>query len=65
MQQQNKTLETIGKTIFKQWFVDFEFPNEDGLPYKSNGGEMVFNESLGKEIPEEWKIKQYEMQQYG
>ena len=47
----NKTLEAIGQAIFKHWFVDFEFPNEEGKPYKSSGGEMVYNEELGKEIP--------------
>lgn len=50
----NKTLEEIGKALFKQWFVDFEFPNENGKPYKSSGGEMVESE-LG-EIPEGWKV---------
>ena len=40
-QQMNKTLEGIGQAIFKRWFVDFEFPNEEGKPYKSSGGEMV------------------------
>jgi type I restriction enzyme S subunit len=51
----NKTLEEIGQAIFKHWFVDFEFPNEQGKPYKSSGGEMVYNEELGKEIPKGWK----------
>jgi len=55
-QQMNKTLEEIGKAIFKHWFVDFEFPNDEGKPYKSSGGEMVFNKELGKEIPKGWKI---------
>src|SRR3989344_4634736 len=40
----NKTLEAIGQVIFKRWFVDFEFPNEKGKPYKSSGGEMVDSE---------------------
>lgn len=56
-QQMNKTLETIGQTIFKHWFMDFEFPNEEGKPYKSSGGEMVYNEELGKDIPKRWEIK--------
>lgn len=51
----NKTLEEIGKALFKRWFVDFEFPNENGEPYKSSGGEMVESE-LG-EIPKGWKVK--------
>lgn len=50
----NKTLEEMGKTLFKRWFVDFEFPNGNGKPYKSGGGEMVESE-LGL-IPEGWKI---------
>ncbi len=52
--QINKTLENMAQTIFKQWFVDFEFPNEDGEPYKSSGGEMVETE-LGM-IPKGWEV---------
>jgi type I restriction enzyme S subunit len=48
----NQELETLAQTLFKQWFIDFEFPNENGEPYKSNGGEMVDSE-LG-EIPKGW-----------
>jgi len=55
-QQMNKTLEEMGRAIFKHWFVDFEFPNEEGKPYKSSGGEMVYNEELGKEIPKGWRV---------
>lgn len=55
-QQMNKTLEAIAKSIFKQWFIDFEFPNEEGKPYKSSGGEMIYNEELGKEIPKGWEL---------
>ena len=55
-QQINKILEEIGQAIFKHWFVDFEFPNEEGKPYKSSGGEMVYNEELGKEIPKGWRV---------
>lgn len=47
-------LEATAQTLYKHWFVDFEFPNEDGKPYKSSGGKMVFNEELAKEIPEGW-----------
>jgi len=50
----NKTLENIAQTIFKQWFVDFEFPNGAGEPYKSSGGEMVESE-LGM-IPKGWEV---------
>jgi type I restriction enzyme S subunit len=49
-------LEETAQAIYKQWFVDFEFPDENGKPYKSNGGEMVFCEELDKEIPKGWKI---------
>lgn len=50
-------LEATAQTLYKQWFVDFEFPNEEGKPYKSSGGAMVFNEELEKEIPEGWEVK--------
>jgi len=60
LQQQNQTLEAIGKAIFKSWFVDFEFPNEEGKPYKSGGGKMAYNEELGKEIPGGWGVKTIE-----
>ena len=52
--EMNKTLEEMAQSIFKRWFVDFEFPNEDGLPYKSSGGEMVESE-LGM-IPKGWEV---------
>ncbi|MHA1649508.1 MAG: restriction endonuclease subunit S [Candidatus Helarchaeota archaeon] len=52
--QINQTLEAIAQAIFKHWFIDFEFPNEEGKPYKSSGGEMIDTE-LG-EIPEGWDI---------
>ncbi len=51
-QQINITLESIGQAIFKRWFIDFEFPNEKGKPYKSSGGEMVHSEQ--GELPEGW-----------
>ena len=50
-------LETTAQTLYKHWFVDFEFPNEDGKSYKSFGGKMVFNEELAKEIPEGWEVR--------
>jgi len=52
--QINKTLENMAQAIFKQWFVDFEFPNEEGEPYKSSGGEMIDSE-LGM-IPKGWEV---------
>jgi type I restriction enzyme S subunit len=56
-QQLIKKLEETAQAIYKQWFVDFEFPDENGKPYKSSGGEMVFNEELEKEIPIGWEVK--------
>jgi type I restriction enzyme, S subunit len=50
----NQELENLAQTLFKQWFIDFEFPNENGEPYKSSGGEMVESE-LG-EIPKGWEV---------
>jgi type I restriction enzyme, S subunit len=55
--QLNKTLETIGKTIFKHWFIDFEFPDEEGKPYNSSGG-AISESDLG-EIPEGWEAKEF------
>jgi len=52
--QMNDTLEAIGQALFKRWFVDFEFPSDEGKPYKSSGGEMVDAE-LG-EIPKGWNV---------
>lgn len=52
LRKQNETLERIAQNLFKHWFVDFEFPNDEGKPYKSSGGEMVRSE-LG-EIPVGW-----------
>lgn len=52
--EMNKTLEEMAQTLFKRWFIDFDFPNENGEPYKSSGGKMVDSE-LG-EIPEGWII---------
>lgn len=49
-------LESIAKTIYDYWFLQFEFPSEDGKPYKSSGGKMVWNEELKREIPEGWKV---------
>ncbi len=58
-QQMNKTLEAIARAIFRHWFVDFEFPNEEGKPYKSSGGEMVYDEELEQEIPKGWNVKRF------
>lgn len=53
-------LEEAAQAIYKQWFVEFEFPDENGKPYKSNGGEMVWNEELGKEIPNGWEVGHFQ-----
>src|SRR6267143_5211669 len=55
-EQMAQNLEAIGSTTFKHWFIDFEFPNEEGKPYRSSGGEMVHNEELGEEIPKGWEV---------
>ena len=55
-QQLIQKLEETAQAIYKQWFVDFEFPDENGKPHKSNGGEMVWNEELQKEIPKGWEV---------
>lgn len=53
----NQELETLAQTLFKQWFIDFEFPNGNGEPYKTSGGEMVDSE-LG-EIPKDWEVGKF------
>jgi len=63
-QQLIQKLEETAQTIYMEWFVEFEFPfdfaqgkpDENGKPYKSNGGEMVWNEEFGKEIPISWEV---------
>ena len=50
----NQNLEAMAKQLYDYWFVQFDFPNKDGKPYKSSGGEMVWNEKLKRMIPKEW-----------
>ena len=60
--QINDNLEAMAKQLYDYWFVQFDFPNEDGKPYKSSGGAMVWNENLKREIPQGWndcKIKDF------
>ena len=52
----NDELEAMAKTIYDYWFLQFEFSNEKGKPYKSSGGKMVWNEELKREIPEGWEV---------
>ena len=54
LREQNETLEALAQTLFKRWFIDFNFPDENGKLYKDSGGKMVASE-LG-EIPEGWKV---------
>lgn len=53
----NRELEAMAKTLYDYWFVQFDFPNADGKPYKSSGGKMVYNAELKREIPEGWEVK--------
>ena len=52
----NQNLEAMAKQLYDYWFVQFDFPDENGRPYKSSGGKMVWNEKLKREIPERWEI---------
>ena len=52
--QINQNLEAMAKQLYDYWFVQFDFPNEEGKPYKSSGGEMVWNEKLKRNIPVGW-----------
>jgi type I restriction enzyme, S subunit len=53
----NEELESMAKLIYDYWFVQFDFPDENGKPYKSSGGKMVYNEELKKEIPIGFEVK--------
>lgn len=52
----NAELEAMAKTLYDYWFVQFDFPDENGKPYKSSGGKMVWNEQLKREIPDGWEV---------
>nr|WP_300743927.1 restriction endonuclease subunit S [uncultured Helicobacter sp.] len=52
----NKELENLAKLLYTRYFVEFNFPNEQGKPYKSSGGAMVYNETLKREIPKDWEV---------
>ena len=56
----NQELEAMAKTLYDYWFVQFDFPDANGLPYKSSGGKMVYNEVLKREIPEGWRNGTFE-----
>lgn len=53
----NAELEAMAKQLYDYWFVQFDFPDENGNPYKSSGGKMIYNPSLKREIPAGWEIK--------
>lgn len=55
--QINDNLAAMIKTIYEYWFIQFEFPDENGKPYKSSGGKMVWNEQLKREIPDSWRTE--------
>ena len=56
----NQNLEAMAKQLYDYWFMQFDFPNEEGKPYKSSGGKMVWNEKLKRDIPASWKTKAIE-----
>ena len=53
----NATLEAMAKTLYDYWFVQFDFPDEHGKPYKASGGKMVYSPELGRDIPASWEVK--------
>lgn len=53
------SLEAMAKSLYIYWFVQFDFPDENGKPYRTSGGEMVWNEQLKREIPKGWKAIEY------
>jgi len=58
--QINQELEVMAKTLYDYWFVQFDFPDQNGKPYKSSGGKMVYNPELKREIPEGWGVAKIE-----
>ncbi len=56
-EQINAKLEETAQALYRHWYLDFEFPDENGKPYKSSGGKMIWNEELEKEVPEGWEMK--------
>ena len=57
LHQINDNLAELAKTIYDYWFVQFDFPDKNGKPYKTSGGKMVYNNVLKREIPEGWEVK--------
>ena len=58
--QINQELEAMAKTLYDYWFVQFDFPDQNGNPYKSSGGKMIYNPELKREIPEGWGVEKIE-----
>ncbi|WP_418127354.1 restriction endonuclease subunit S [Streptococcus parasuis] len=58
--QINQELEAMAKTLYDYWFVQFDFPDQNGKPYKSSGGKMVYHPELKREIPEGWGVEKLE-----
>lgn len=58
--QINQELEAMAKTLYDYWFVQFDFPDQNGKPYKSSGGKMVYHPELKREIPEGWGVEKVE-----
>ena len=58
--QINQELEAMAKTLYDYWFVQFDFPDQNGKPYKSSGGKMIYNPELKREIPEGWEVEKLE-----
>jgi type I restriction enzyme, S subunit len=56
----NQELEAISKTVFDYWFIQFDFPNEKGNPFKSSGGKMKYSKELKRNIPLDWEVKKLE-----
>jgi type I restriction enzyme S subunit len=54
----NAQLESMAKTLYNYWFVQFDFPDKNGKPYKTSGGKMVWNRELKREIPEGWRVNE-------
>lgn len=58
IQDMNRTLQSLAGTVFKRWFVDLEFPNAEGKPYKASGGRTIFNQELQMEMPQGWSVSE-------
>lgn len=59
--QIDRSLEELATIIYEYWFLQFNFPDKNGLPYKASGGEMLWNEIIKREIPKEWQVQKLDM----